>query len=389
MTSVFILSPLALENGRGGEISSIELATGLNKYYKVSFMDTNIYYGEKLLTENAINDKMNGLEKIGRIKFATLNILKRHFNFPYPWEILRLYHQIKKNDIIYTSFSNFKINFLFMLFSLFHRKGKYIVGYRKPLHSDKLFSLYNLKYRLSILFFSRFKKNFYHHSLSKNAKTFLDKFYDPEKVIHIVHGINLEKYSNNNVEKERKELLKFCYIGHIDDIHKGVGVLSKGIEILLEKEKDLKLFFEFCGTGPLSSKVINLENRFPDFVKYYGYISNDKIHNYYKSNDVFLFSSRREPFPRAIMEALAAKLIVISSKTIGSIELLQGKKFSFFIEELTPEAIKEKVLEVYNLWKQNQSKFRELQNLAKEFVFQNYSSSKEIESFRSLIDKIR
>ncbi len=388
MVKILIVSPLALENGRGGEISSMELAAGLNKYFKTSFVHTNIFIGKRLLSKRAIADKLNGVKIRTRMKFATINISNLVFTFPYPWNLIKFYRIVKKNDIIYTSCSTFKQNIIFMLFSLLLRRGRYIIGYRKPLYSDKLFSLYNTKYRLSILFFSLFKKRFYHHALSKSAKHFLDKFYDPEKVIHIIHGINLEKYSKNNVEKERKDLIKFCYIGHIDDIHKGVGVLLKGIEILLEKEKDLKLFFEFCGTGPLSSKVINLENRFPAFIKYYGYISNDKIHHYYKSNDVFLFSSRREPFPRAIMEALAAKLIVISSKTIGSIELLQGKKFSFFIDELTPEAIKEKILEVYNLWKQNQSKFRELQNLAKEFVFQNYSSLKEIESFKSLIEKI-
>lgn len=389
MVKVFILSPLALENGRGGEISSMELATGLHKFYRVTFMDTNIFIGENLLTREAINEKLNGLKKAGRIKFATLNILNRCFNFPYPWEVLRLYHQIKKNDIIYISVSNFKINFMFMFFSLFHRKGRYIVGYRKPLHSDKLFSLYNFKYRLSILFFSRFKKRFYHHALSKHAKKFLDNFYKPKKVIYIVHGINLDKYIENKAEKERKDLLKFCYIGHIDDVHKGVGILLQGIEKFLEKEKDLKIFFEFCGTGPLSSKLNDLEKRYPKFVKYHGYISNEKIHKYYKRNDVFLFSSRREPFPRSIMEALAAGLIIISSKTVGSIELLKGQKFGFFLQDLTPKAIEEKIQEIYNLWKTDRNEFRELQRTAKEYVFQNYSFSRELNMFRALIEEIR
>ena len=36
MVKVLVFSPLALENGRGGEISSMELAAGLNKYLKTN-----------------------------------------------------------------------------------------------------------------------------------------------------------------------------------------------------------------------------------------------------------------------------------------------------------------------------------------------------------------
>ena len=84
MLNVFILSPLALENGRGGEISSMELASGLSKFYDVTFMDTNIFLGDSLLSKEVINQKLNGLEKSGRINFATLNILNKCFSFPYP-----------------------------------------------------------------------------------------------------------------------------------------------------------------------------------------------------------------------------------------------------------------------------------------------------------------
>ena len=168
---VFVLSPLALENGRGGEISSMELASGLKKYYNVTFMDTNIFIGKSLLSSQNINKKLKGLKKSGRITFATLNLFNKFFDFPYPREILRLYKIIKKNNIIYTSFHNIKFSLILIFFSLVHHRAKYIIGYRKPLYSKKLFSLYNLKYRVSILLLSLFKKKFYHHVLSHHAQT--------------------------------------------------------------------------------------------------------------------------------------------------------------------------------------------------------------------------
>lgn len=388
MLNVFILSPMALENGRGGEISSMELASGLSQFYNVTFMDTNIFLGESMLSKDFIKQKLNGLEKSGRIKFATLNVSNRCFNFPYPWEIMKFLRSIRKNEIIYTSISNFKINLLFMFSSLIHRNARYIVGYRKPLHSERVFSLYNLKYRLSILFFSLFKKRFYHHALSSYTKNFLNKFYDPTHVTHIIHGIDLSKFNDNAFSSKSKNILNFIYIGYLDDIHKGVNVLIEAINYFLTKNHNLNVYFEFCGMGPLESKIKLLEKKYPEFIKFHGYVSNEIIPEYYKKSDVFLFTSRVEPFPRTIMEALGANLVILSSKTIGSIELLDRKRFAYFLDDLDATEINNKIYEIYEFWIKNPDEFRELQTQAKDFVFKNFSSEIELMMFKDLIKRI-
>ena len=388
MLNLLIFCPNALENGRGGELSSIELASGLQKYFQVTFFDTNIITGQKLLSKEAIEKKMEGVKKRFRIKFATINILNRTFTFPYPWEVIKLFKTIKRMNIIYSSLSSFKFDLIFILFSLLNRRARYIIGYRKPLHTEKFFSFYNIKYRISILFYSLFKKKFYHHTISQHAKRFLHNFYDPKKVNHIIHGINLDDYIDNGKEKKREDLISFIYVGHLDDIHKGVGILLNGIKKFLEENKNLKIFFEFCGKGPLESNIKELEKRFPRYIRYNGYLNSNDLIDAYKRNDIFLFSSRREPFGRVIIEALAANLVILCSKTIGSIEILKGRDFAFFLPELSPQAICEKILELYNLWKENPKKIKELQNNAKQFALQNYTVSKEIEKFYELIKKI-
>ncbi|MFX1556652.1 MAG: glycosyltransferase family 4 protein [Promethearchaeota archaeon] len=387
MKKVFLLSPLALENGRGGEISSMELATGLNKLYNVTFMDTNILIGKKSLSNNAIRKKLINLKKKGRMIFATFSFHGKTFTFPYPSELLRLYREIKQNDIIYSSYLDVKLSLLIIFFSVIHRKGKFIIGYRKPPYSEKVLSLYNLKYRLSILLFSMFKKNIVHHALSSYAKSFLDNFYDPNSVIHITHGIDLDKYKGNELTHKKHEVLNFVFIGYLDSIDKGVDVLLEAINELIEENKNLKIFFEFCGMGPLVKEVEELANKYPDYVRFNGYISNEEVDKHYKKNDVFLFTSRRETLPRTIMEALAGGLVILSSKTIGSIELLKGQKFAYFLKELTPLTIKETIIKIYNLWDTNFERFNQLQIKAKEFVFKNYSFEKELNEFKLVIDR--
>lgn len=388
MKRILIFSPNALENGRGGEISAMELASGLDKYFDVTFIHTNILMGKNLLSKNAIKKKIKGLEIKFRMKFATLKISNLIFAFPFPLHIYKLYKEVKKCDVIYTSYSNIKQTLIFIIFSLLFRRGKFIIGYRKPLYSDKIISLYNLKYRTSIILLSLFKKRIIHHALSKSAKSFLECFYSSKKVVHITHGVDLEKYKEESNKIEKDHQLKFIYIGYLDDVHKGVSILLESIELFLKKHKNLNISFEFCGMGPLTSEVRKLEEVHPKIIKFHGYISNDLIHTYYKNRDVYLFTSRVEPFPRTIMEALGAKLIILCSKTIGSIELLKGKNFAYFLNELSAIEISNKIFEIYDFWITNPKEFKELQAKAKDFVFKNYTSNVEIMIFKDLIEKI-
>ena len=386
---ILIYSPLALENGRGGEISSIELAAGLNNHYLVSLIDSNRVIGEPLLSIKVITKKLRGLVKSNRIKYLTLNVFNRNFSLPNPREILKLFRAVKRNDIIYTTLYNTTNIFLFILFSIMHKRAKFIVGFRKPLTSNKFLSLYNIKYRFSILLLSVFRKQFYIHTISSHAKKFLENFYKPDRVKHIIHGVELENYQQSETNEKSKQILKFIYVGHLDDVHKGVGVLINAIRTILEKKSKLPIFFEFCGRGPLEQKILELEADYPKYVKFHGYVNTDIVHEYYKKNDIFLFTSRREPFGRVLIEALAAKLLIICTKTYGSIEVLRNKKFAFFLEDLKSENVRNKIDFLYQLWRENPNKIHQLQQLAKDYAFENYSFTIELETFKNLIEDLK
>ncbi|MFX1419633.1 MAG: glycosyltransferase family 4 protein, partial [Promethearchaeota archaeon] len=387
--NILIFAPLALENGRGGEISAMELASGLQKDYNITLIDTNIFIGKKLLNEESIKIKLKNVSKSDRIKFATFHLFNKTFTFPYPWEIIKLSKNIKKQDILYTSLHTIKLNLILILFSLFYRQLRFIIGYRKPIYSKKLFSLYNIKFRISILLFSIFKKRFYHHTISYHAKKYLENFYEPHKVVHVIHGIELDNFIKEQSFSEKNDnLLKFIYIGYLDDVHKGVGVLIKGIRKVLNEEKIRNIFFEFCGAGPLGIELKKLEREFPQFIKYHGYISNESIPEYYRKSDVLLFSSRREPFGRVIIEALASKLLILSTKTFGSMEILKNQPFSFFIDKLESKYIKKKIYEIYNIWTKERERFIELKELAQKYAIKRYDYSNEIQGFINLINKI-
>lgn len=389
MKNLIIFSPFALENKRGGEFFSLELAHGLKKYYNVTLIDTNRRFNKKLKLKG--QRIFEDIQKLKRIRFATLNIFNMTFDFPIPSELIKLFKEVKRCDIAYILISTFKTELIFMFFSLIFPHIKFIVGYHKPLYSDKKFSLYNLKYRLSILFFSILNINVYHHAISNHSKIFLENFFKKNQVIYIREGVNLKRYLLKSNSKDEK-ILKFLFVGSLDDHHKGFGVLLRGIDLFLQKYNHLSISFEMCGTGPLELQLRTLLKKYPKHIKYHGFVDLELLSQIYSKNDVFLFSSRREPFGRVIIEALASEMVIICSKTIGSIEILKGQEFAFFLSDLNPKSISEKIFKVYKFWKEDFKRFRQLQEVARKFVISKYAIENEIEDFhnffKSLLKKI-
>jgi len=388
MVNVLVFAKIALENGRGGEVFNIELASGLSKRFNVDLLETNVLLNESLLSNKEIKKRLGGIKRQAPLKFAQFRIFNKNFTFPYPGSVIKLLKGVKKNDVVYAGVGNFKVDFMLMIFSLLVPQTKFLIGYHKPLHSEKRFSLYNLKYRASILFYSLFKKNIYHHTISIHTKKYLENFIDSRNIKFLIEGLELDKYIINVNDKKEDDILKFAYVGFLDDIHKGVGVLLEAIEEFLDENKDLKIFFEIIGVGPLESEVKRLEKKFPNYIRSIGYLTRDDLADSFKRNDVFLFSSRKEPFGRVIIEALAAKLIIICTRTIGSIEILRGKDFAFFLESLSVQQFKDKFKEIYNLWLANPEYIKKLQSLASEFAIKKYSISEEIEAFTRFIEKL-
>lgn len=107
--------------------------------------------------------------------------------------------------------------------------------------------------------------------------------------------------------------IKFSFItvGRIDE-GKNHIIIIKAIEELVRgglKEISLKII----GEGPLKSKLIDYctEKHLTSYVSFLGH--QDNIDTFLKQANCFVFSSKREGFPNVILEAMAAKLPIVST----------------------------------------------------------------------------
>lgn len=107
---------------------------------------------------------------------------------------------------------------------------------------------------------------------------------------------------------ERKGIL---YLGRIED-HKNLPLMLSSYESLLSKGYNGRL--RIAGSGPAFSKLqqIVATSRVAGSVDLMGFVTEEQKIELLASSEIFLVTSRREGFPRAIAEAMASGLPVVT-----------------------------------------------------------------------------
>lgn len=124
----------------------------------------------------------------------------------------------------------------------------------------------------------------------------------------------------------------------------------KGIFELLEAYKGIRNIFptvqlSIAGTGSAleEAKKFVHESNWSE-VKFLGFIQgNDKI-KAFSENDLYIFPSYGEGFPISLLEAMAARMVLITT-TPGGIKTFFNKSMGKKIKEVTSEEIEKKVIE--------------------------------------------
>lgn len=162
--------------------------------------------------------------------------------------------------------------------------------------------------------------------VSETVKNGFTNFIDLNKLIVIQPGIDIRKFSEKkSAEKLRSEI-------NISGNHKITGIISA-----LEKEKNINEFLKIA----YQYNTVNKEDQFviigegsllAEFKTQYS-ISNihfmgfrNNIHELLPDFNIFLFTSKNEGFPLVLLEAMAAKVPVLTNEFPSANELLQHEK---------------------------------------------------------------
>jgi glycosyltransferase involved in cell wall biosynthesis len=167
--------------------------------------------------------------------------------------------------------------------------------------------------------------------------------------------LDVHKFKQLSISKTK--CLKTKLVGNNTKIVLFVGRLApiKGVKYLLLAFKDVITAYPdsillIIGSGSdkreyeLFAENLGIKEK----VKFLGYVSHDKLPNYYNIADVYVLPSLREEFSNTIMEAMACGVPVVATDVGGNPYLIKNGRTGFLVPARNPKALGEKILYVFN-----------------------------------------
>ncbi|MCC6721083.1 MAG: glycosyltransferase [Bacteroidia bacterium] len=202
--------------------------------------------------------------------------------------------------------------------------------------------------------------------------------------IHWIFSTTIYKNDFNSI-KEKQSIttnnFQFAYVGRLSkekNIQFSILVFSRLIEVFPNSH------FHIIGEGEYKKQLEEyaIILGISKLITFYGNIPNNLIISNLEKFDVFLFPTKtKEGFPKAIIEAMAAGLIIFASNVSVLPYLLKDKKSGFILKDYNVENACSQILEVLSSSQLLIETINNAQLLAK-----NYSIEQWQKDFKSKIE---
>lgn len=166
---------------------------------------------------------------------------------------------------------------------------------------------------------------------------------------------------------------------------------EKGIDLLLDAYDSLsqKLGHEpaiiFAGTGPKLPLVMEAAKKYKH-IRYIGFVkSSEEMARYYASVDIGLALSGWETFGLSILESMASGNAQVGAATGASFEHVSSSGAGTIIQERTPEALTNAIVDLYQ--SDISDKKKKAREYAEKFSWKN-SFTRQLNLYRELSNKI-
>jgi glycosyltransferase involved in cell wall biosynthesis len=207
------------------------------------------------------------------------------------------------------------------------------------------------------------------------AQTFDSRFEIPI----IPNGVDLESYKTIERDWSPPRLLSVGRIVH----QKGLDLAMHALGGL----KDLNWEWRIAGDGPQMQALQSLaqELGIDDRVFFLGWQSREQIMESYKQANVFLFPSRHEGMPNAILEAMSSGLPVIATCIAGNEELLVEGQTGYLVPAEDIEVLQDALKKILN----DSILRRQMGDSSRRRVEENYSWESTAQQYAVLLEKVK
>ncbi|HEY3475399.1 MAG TPA: glycosyltransferase family 4 protein, partial [Anaerolineales bacterium] len=167
-------------------------------------------------------------------------------------------------------------------------------------------------------------------------------------------------------------------------------VHQKGLDLAMYALGGLKQFdWEWCiaGDGPEMHNLQALAKKLgiADRIKFLGWQSREQLVETYHQTNVFLFPSRHEGMPNAVLEAMASGIPVIASCIAGNEELVVNDKTGYLVASEDTEALQSALKKLLS----DPALRQEMGRAARQLAVASYSWESTARQYAHLLEKVK
>lgn len=234
---------------------------------------------------------------------------------------------VKEQNVSIVHTHTAKTHSIGLMLKKFHPDLKLVVSRRVDFHINK--NVFSRKKYFSEL------NNYFLTVSNKIKEILIEDGVDPEKVVTVYSGIDLEKFKEkpdvNKLKAEFKLDENTITIGNVAALvdHKDQRTLLKAVA---EVKTDKKYLFFILGSGELEAELKGLasELKIEDRVVFTGF-RND-VRDFYALFDIFTLTSKEEGLGTSVLDAMANKLPIIATRGGGISEMLDHEQGALLAE---------------------------------------------------------
>jgi glycosyltransferase involved in cell wall biosynthesis len=212
-------------------------------------------------------------------------------------------------------------------------------------------------------------------TISEYNRDYLKELQCDTKKINIVR-CGVEDFNTPTTKKETKKH-KIGFIGRLVE-KKGLEYLIKACPILIESGLDFQI--EIIGDGPLMQPLQKLANdlNVSDWINFHGSVDNQKTISWLSSLDAFVLPCVKDSdndmdgIPVALMEAMIARVPVVSTKVSGIPELIIHNKTGLLAKPRDAQDLAAQIIYLFN----NKETNDEILNTAHQHVINEFNIDK-------------
>lgn len=158
---------------------------------------------------------------------------------------------------------------------------------------------------------------------SEGLKAFAENFYDKNPIAVICNGVDTAAFYPREHDADSGQM-HLLFVSRL--------IERKGLQYIIPKltqiqaAADQPVHLTVVGDGPYRETLEGLAKQYgvTEMITFAGQKGKEELLAYYQSGDIFLFPSKREGMPNAVLEAMACGLPILMTPCEGSKELIDG-----------------------------------------------------------------